>query len=89
MAWENIVHVGGLIVFILDDLSIHENEEEHIDRATATANTYVCALSFEEFIYRFWLENTLWYKLFHYRSGDPALTSAEEHYLAYYTHQNT
>lgn len=73
----------------LDDFSLHEDEEEHIDHATVIANTYVCALSFEEFIYRFWLENILWFKHFQYWPGDAALTSAEGHYLAHYTHQNT
>lgn len=46
------------------------------------ANTYVCALSFDEFIYRWWLENTIWFKLD--ASDGGKLTEAEQRYLAHY-----
>jgi hypothetical protein len=50
------------------------------------ANTRVCARSFEEFIYRFWLENVLWFKL---SDGSQAasLTMEEQRYLAHYEQQ--
>lgn len=43
----------------------------------------VCAFSFEAFLYRFWLENILWYKLMSDKVQQ-ALTEEEEHYLQYY-----
>lgn len=44
----------------------------------------VCAVSFEAFLYRFWLENMLWYKLSANQETGP-LTEEEERYLYYYT----
>ena len=46
-------------------------------------NIYVCASSFEEFLYRFWMENILWYKLVWYKGRKP-LTEEEKSYLSYY-----
>ena len=53
------------------------------DSAAIARNTYVCALSFEEFIYRFWLENTLWFRLNATRDL-AVLTDEERRYLSYY-----
>jgi hypothetical protein len=52
------------------------------DRQAIIANTYLCAPSFEAFIYRFWLENVIWFKV----SGgnDTPLTEDERRYLAHY-----
>jgi len=33
------------------------------ERQAVIANTCICAPTFEAFVYRFWLENTLWFKL--------------------------
>jgi hypothetical protein len=45
----------------------------------------VCAPSFASFIYRFWLENTIWFKL---NASDAApFTPAEQAYLDHYTQQ--
>lgn len=44
---------------------------------------YVCASSFEEFLYRFWIENMLSYKLDWYE-GLPSLTEEEKSYLSHY-----
>lgn len=45
----------------------------------------VCAPSFASFIYRFWLENTIWFKL---HSSDAApFTTTEQAYLDYLTQQ--
>ena len=43
--------------------------------------TVVGAPSFEEFIYRFWLENTLWFKL---HEHDGAFTEEEKRYIEHY-----
>ena len=53
-------------------------EEQERRTQAISANIRVCALNFEEFIYRFWRENTLWFKL---DSAD-ALTADEQTYLA-------
>jgi len=34
-----------------------------LPKETILANTFYCAASFEAFIYRFWLENTIWFDL--------------------------
>ncbi len=47
------------------------------DRQAMLASTVVCAPSFEAFIYRFWLENTLYFDL---DRGAP-LTEAQQRYL--------
>jgi len=49
-------------------------------RAAVIANTFVCAASFEEFLYRFWLENTIWFAL---DSRQP-LTAEQQRYVAHY-----
>lgn len=45
------------------------------------AETIVCAPSFEVFLYRFWLENTIWFSL---HLGKPPLTEMQRRYLAHY-----
>lgn len=57
--------------------------DEHCTEEEAIKGTYVCSPSFEEFLYRFWLENNLWYKLIWYK-GQKTLTEEEEHYLSHY-----
>jgi hypothetical protein len=51
------------------------------ERAGVIANTVVVAPSFEAFIYRFWLENVLWFKLGE-RAGD--FSDEESAYLTHY-----
>jgi hypothetical protein len=46
------------------------------------AGTYLCGPSFVSFLYRYWLENVLWFKL-QDASGAP-LTEEERRYLAHY-----
>ena len=54
-------------------------EEERSD-VLEGRGIYVCASSFEEFLYRFWIENILWYKLVWYQERKP-LTEEERYYL--------
>jgi hypothetical protein len=53
-----------------------------VDLAAVIRHIWVCAPSFAAFIYRFWLENTIWFKL----GGDEKapLTAAERRYLEHY-----
>jgi hypothetical protein len=46
------------------------------------AGTYVCGPSFVSFLYRYWLENVLWFKL--QDASGPQLTDEERRYLAHY-----
>jgi hypothetical protein len=59
-------------------------EEEQVTEEEATQHTYVCAASFEEFMYRFWIENRLWYSIV-WNKGQKPLTAEEQRYLAHYT----
>jgi hypothetical protein len=52
------------------------------ETAKVIADATICAPSFEAFIYRFWLESTLYRKL-HGFDYTP-LTSEEQRYLAHY-----
>jgi len=51
-------------------------------RRAVLANTYVCAPSFEAFVYRWWLESTIYMKLDGLESAP--LTAEEHRYLAHY-----
>jgi len=53
---------------------------EEVDRATLIANMVHVADSFEQFIHRFWLENSLWFSV---NEGDAA-TDEMNRYLAHY-----
>ena len=53
------------------------------DRKAVLASTFVCAPSFAAFVYRFWLENLLWFK-FNEGNGQEQLTDEESRYLAHY-----
>ena len=48
-------------------------------RQSILANTFECAPSFAEFIYRFWLENVIWFKL-----NDTAASLTAEERAAWY-----
>jgi hypothetical protein len=52
-------------------------------RTSIIAQTVVCAPSFEAFVYRFWLENNIWFKL-NAGDGEGKLTDEERRYLAHY-----
>jgi hypothetical protein len=49
-------------------------------QAEFSDDAVVCAQSFEEFLYRFWLENTIWFAL---HDGKP-LTDEQRRYLDFY-----
>jgi hypothetical protein len=55
-------------------------------RKAVLANTIACAPSFESFVYRFWLENSIWFKL-NDGKDDGKLTDEERRYLDHYEHQ--
>lgn len=59
-----------------------EAEGKTVDMAAVVRHIMVAAPSFTAFLYRFWLENTIWFKL----NGDDKtpLTAEERHYLEHY-----
>ena len=49
---------------------------DKLDDVITPFNLTICADSFEEFVYRFWLENSIWYALVEERK----LTDTQEAY---------
>ena len=50
---------------------------KELDNSELLRNAFYCAPSFEEFLYRFWIENTLWFDL----NENLPLTETENKYL--------
>jgi hypothetical protein len=67
---------------IFDFLIEYRREFTAQVRAEVLHDTFVCAPSFEEFLYRFWLENCIEFTLME-RHRD--LTVMEQHYLIHYS----
>jgi hypothetical protein len=65
----------------LDDPALQTPTAEQ--RTAVINNTFICAPSFEAFVYRFWLENAIWFKLDEGGSS-PSFTDEEQRYLAHY-----
>ncbi|HEV2457525.1 MAG TPA: hypothetical protein VGS80_04105 [Ktedonobacterales bacterium] len=66
----------------LEALDEDEERDEPADPEALARTIRVCAPSFTAFIYRFWLENVLWSKLYH--DDKTPLTLAEQSYLDHY-----
>ncbi|GAB4578908.1 MAG: hypothetical protein Fur0022_16450 [Anaerolineales bacterium] len=68
---------GDHFVFVsniyFDDADLSEVPEERVLRAVA-----YCAPAFEAFVYRYWLENTIWFAL---NERPTTLTDLQRHYL--------
>jgi len=64
----------------LDLVYTNPDEVGHITEAEAVEQTWVCAPSFEAFLYRFWMENMIWFNL----SERKPLTEEQRRYLAFY-----
>src|SRR5262249_22292399 len=83
--------------FELDDLSGDDADDDEDDQQSGTAveplserkrqailqSTFDCAPSFAAFIYHFWLENTIWFKL-NETGVQEQLTAIERLYLSHY-----
>jgi hypothetical protein len=85
---EHCVLVGYPLLDLLSDPESPEYSAQGITEKERRMvfegrGVYVCASSFEEFLYRFWIENILWYKLDWY-AGPPPLTEEEKSYLSHY-----
>jgi hypothetical protein len=55
-----------------------DREGAELDDIMRPRDVTICAVSFEEFIYRFWIENSIWFALWKGRD----LTPTEQAYLA-------
>lgn len=64
----------------LDMMAAHPETFGNLSQEEAMEQTYVCALSFEAFLYRFWIENVLWFNL----DMRKPLTKEQQQYLSYY-----
>jgi hypothetical protein len=78
---------GESVVVSYDPLGFELGEDEETVREvqSSTLDAAVCAESFSEFLYRFWIENEIWFALA--RPGllpRPRLTDEQERYLAFY-----
>jgi len=62
------------------------NDAPENERRAIIARTRICAPSFEAFVYRFWLENTLWFRLNTSESDGP-LSDEQQRYLDFYGQQ--
>jgi hypothetical protein len=75
-----------LVVASWINLFLHGDEASDIEPAEAEAafveSAVVCALSFDEFLHRFWFENTLWYALSEGDGNRP--TPEQDAYLNFY-----
>jgi hypothetical protein len=81
---EHCVLVADPWLDLLNDPEYSDSlTEEERRRAFDGKHTYVCAQSFEEFIYRFWLKNIIWYKYVWFK-GEKPLTGEEQRYLSHY-----
>lgn len=54
--------------------------KSEVERQETLKGVYVCAPSFEGFLYRFWIENTIWYNLYLRKP----LTEEQKRYLSHY-----
>jgi hypothetical protein len=69
-----------------DEADYNPNDLPDDQVSAVISHTWICAPTFETFVYRFWLENTLWFKLNSARNQ--ALTDVEQRYLDHYDLSN-
>ncbi|MEO7002487.1 MAG: hypothetical protein ABI068_11725 [Ktedonobacterales bacterium] len=63
------------------------NDVADDERTAVIAHTRICAPSFEAFVYRFWLENTIWFTL-NTSDSSGSLTNEQQHYVDHYRRQS-
>jgi len=82
LLWYLYLTPEGEHCVLVTPLSLDElTGPEYAERQTQIAqHIYVCSPTFESFIYRFWLENTLWENL----EGVEALPEEQQRYLEHY-----
>jgi hypothetical protein len=80
-----LTETGEHCIVVSDKLFGSEGEllhdDEEIEDSGEESYICFCAQSFEEFIYRFWIENEVWFALSY---DDEPLTQEQENYVAHY-----
>jgi hypothetical protein len=79
LLWYLYLNTDGDSCVVVSPIPFDDTEED-IPEAATKAHTLYCAETFESFIYRFWIENVIW---FSFEDGN-TLTEAQKAYLAYY-----
>jgi hypothetical protein len=67
------------------DLSDEDDEEVERVFDPGCGQVEVCAESFSEFVYRFWIENEIWFRLTGRATGEPPLTDEQHRYAEHYS----
>lgn len=82
LLWHLLLNRAGEQYVVVSPISLDSEDVEiaGIPADVLQANIFICAFSFEAFIYRFWLENNLWFA-FNY---DHELTPAQTTYLQHF-----
>ncbi|MBN1430567.1 MAG: hypothetical protein JXB07_19505 [Anaerolineae bacterium] len=81
LIWSLYLKPGGDHCVLVSSAAFDELSLADIPREALLESVAFCAESFEAFLYRFWLENTLWFAL----SGGQPLTDEQKHYVSHYT----
>ena len=80
-----LTKTGEHCVVVSDKLFGSEGEllydDEEIEDSDGESYIFFCAQSFEEFIYRFWIENEIWFALSY---DDEPLTEEQQNYVEHY-----
>lgn len=77
--WYLYLTATGQEGVLVSSIAFDSESLAGVSREAILRSTGFCAESFEAFLYRFWLENTLWFAL----SEGQALTEAHQRYLQY------
>ncbi|HLY29534.1 MAG TPA: hypothetical protein VKQ36_00775 [Ktedonobacterales bacterium] len=89
LLWDLYLTTAGqqcVIVSPYDLATLEDDLKQHPEvtlEQVLENNVFACAPSFAEFIYRFWLENTIWFSL--NESDGPTLTTEQSQYLSHYS----
>jgi hypothetical protein len=80
--WYLYVEKSGAHAVLASDRALDiDDEPQESENEKNQPSFYMCAQDFEEFIFRCWLENCVWYVL---HEKHRPLTAREERYLAHY-----
>jgi hypothetical protein len=68
---------SGCVVATPEPLGFSDDGIEHFSLGSPSDDAFRCASSFNEFLYRFWIENEIWFAL----NDKRVLTREQQHYL--------
>jgi hypothetical protein len=81
LLWYLYLKPTGEHCVVASGIAYDDDELEPLTEEMIKNNTFVCETSFERFIYRFWLENAIWFAL---DEEDDVLTKEQKDYVGYY-----